>query len=400
MGFRQHYVWAKKWYSVDVYEKNSTLGWRASVLEDKGFRWDMGPSWYLMPDVFREFYEMIGERVEDHLMLTKLEPSYRLFFGREGDWLDVYSEVEKNRELFDRLEPNGMQKFKDYLKQSTYQYEIAMKDFVWKRYESVRDFFSWRMMTEGVKLRVFERMDKYVKRTFESPEMQKIVQYPLVFLGTAPKDAPALYNIMTHVDFGMGVFYPQWGIYAIIESLVAIWKKLWVQFHTDHEVKKIVTNNKHVTWIEIEGKWVLDYDTVISNADLWWTETKMLDSKDQSYKVGYRNKRTMAPSGFIIYAGISKKIPNLDHHTLYFSDDRDKNFGENFESKQPPTDPSLYICCPSKTDSSVAPEGKENIFVLVPFPPGVFMSEEENRRLQTKSLGDVGGDIMKGEFWP
>ena len=386
-------VLAKKGHAVTVYEKNEQLWGRASVWEKDGFRRDMGPSWYLMPDAFKMFFDAIGEDITQYISLQKLSPSYKVFFHGGKTPVDVYDELEKNRDVFEQLESWSTDVLFDYIAKSKYQYEIAMKDFVPKNYDSVFDFFTWRTMTEGYKLHVFENMQKYAARFFKTPEMQKIVQYPLVFLGTAPQDAPALYNIMTYVDFGMGVWYPQWWINEVIQSLVRIAKKNGVVFQTNSEVSKINVVNKHVTWVQLASGEDVSYDVVVSNADMQWTETKMLDAQYQTYPSSYWEKKVMAPSGFILYLWVKGKIQNLDHHTLIFADDWEKNFGEIFGSHTPPSDPSLYVCCPSKTDPSVAPEGDENLFVLVPFPVGITMTDLEVKKYRDKTIALIEQNI-------
>lgn len=365
-------------HDVVVYEKNEQLWGRASVLEKNGFRRDMGPSRYLMPDVFEAFFQQFGKKRSDYLQIEKLSPGYRVFFmGTDKKQIDVYDDVERNRAIFESLEPWSTDVLKTYLQQAAYQYEVAMRDFVPKNYDSIFDFFNRRMAVEGIRLHVFEKMSRYVKRFFKTPMMQKIMQYPLVFLGTAPNDAPALYNIMTYVDFGMGVRYPKGGIYAVIEALVTLWHAYGVSYHTNTEVSRIVVENGRTTGVELAGGEFVSADRVISNADYHRTETKLLDSKRQTYTESYRKKRVMAPSGFMIYLGIKGAMKSLLHHTLLFCEDRDQNFADIFVDKQPPSDPSIYVCCPSKTDATVAPEGYENMFILVPFPPDVYLTDDQ-----------------------
>lgn len=348
-------------------------------MEKNGFRRDMWPSRYLMPDLFEQFYKEFDKERKDYFQIHQLSPSYRIYFTWEdAEVIDVYADLEKNRDTFERLEPGSMKQLEKYLAKAKYQYEVAMKEFVPKNYDSVFQFLNLRMAIEGTRLHVFENMKKYVKRYFKTEKMQKIMQYPLVFLGTAPDAAPALYNIMSYVDFGMWVRYPEGWINAIIQSLVTMWKELGVTYHTDSEVTHIDVNEEWVaTSVELAWWEHVSFDRVISNADYHWTETHLLDQKRQSFSEKYREKRTMAPSGFILYLWIEWRVQNIEHHTLLFSEDREKNFWEIFKDKLPPEDPSLYLCCPSKTDASTAPDWYENMFVLVPFPPGVYLSEQE-----------------------
>lgn len=386
---------AQAGYKVTVYEKNKQLGGRASLLEDSGFRWDMGPSWYLMPDVFAQFFADFGKDIHEYITLTKLDPSYRIYFkdtpdlptGRDHMLVDVSSDLERNSSVFEALESGAMATLERYLARSQYQYEVAMRDFVPKNYDSVFDFFTWKMMTEGVKLNVFSNMDSYVRRYFSSPEMQKIMQYHVVFLGTAPKDTPALYNIMSHIDFGMWVWYPDGGIYAVIEAIVALCKELGVEFHTNSEVDRILVEHGHATGIRFMNGSEVSADIVVSNADMHWTETHLLDMNYQTYPASYWDKKVMAPSGFMLYLWVNKPLPELRHHTLVFCRDWDENFDQIFTEKLPPDDPSFYVCVPSKTDPTVAPAGHENLFILVPFPPGVQLADAERIAYRDKVLG-------------
>jgi len=290
------------------------------------------------------------------------------------------------------LEPGSTDKLYEYLELAKYQYEIAMKEFVPRNYDSVFDFLTWRMATEGRKMHVFEKMDKYVERRFKTPEMQKIMQYAMVFLGTPPSKAPALYNIMSYVDFGMGVFYPDGWVNEIIQWLVRLAKEYGVVFHTNSEVTAITVDKKHAQSITV-GWEKIAFDYVISNADYQFTETQLLESKRQTFPQSYWDKKVMAPSGFILYLGIKWKVESLDHHTLVFVKDWEENFKEIFDTKVPPTDPSLYVCCPSKTDPTVAPEWHENLFVLVPFPPGVEFTEKEKLAYRDKVLNFIEESI-------
>lgn len=393
---------AKAWHEVHVYEKNDQLWGRASIYQADWFTWDMWPSWYLMPDLFEQFFADFDCNVHDYLHLTKLSPSYKIYFkdSVKHPSIDVYDDINKNEAIFESLEPWSTTQLKKYLQKAEYQYHVAMKDFVQKNYNSLGDFFTWRMLTEWVKLNVFSTIGSYVKKYFRSSEMQKIIQYPMVFLGSPLYKTPALYNLMTYVDFGMWVWYPQGGIHSIVSALVSIGKNLWVQYHTCSEVQKINVAPKKwkpsVYSITIDGAETL-CDAIISNADMHWSETQLLDKKYQSYSNNYWGHKTIAPSGFILYLWISKKLSWLKHHTLVFSEDRNLNNQEIFDTKQPPSDPSFYICCPSKTDPSVAPPNCENLFVLVPFPPNVYLDKHELRAYRDKIISTleklIGQDI-------
>ncbi len=374
---------AKSGYDVTVVEKNEACGGRASVFSKDGYTFDMGPSWYLMPDVFEQFFRLMGERVEDHLDLKKLSPSYRIFFkdveknGISPLVVDLTSDLEKDIPTFEQLEPGSGQQLRDYLASAAYQYTIAKDRFMYKNYDSILDFLNRDTMIEGRKLSVFQSMDRYVRRYFHSDEIQKIMQYTLVFLGSSPFNTPALYNIMSHIDFNMGVFYPMGGIYKIIEALVAIASKHGVTFRTNAPVAKILLENNHAIGVELESGEKILADIVISNADIHHTETALLPPEAREHSDAYWKKRVLAPSAFIMYLGIDGRIPELTHHNLLFSKDWKKNFGEIFDDPKWPTDPSMYVCAPSVTDPSVAPVDKENLFVLVPIASGLDYSDQD-----------------------
>lgn len=377
---------AQKGYEVKVIEKNEMLGGRASVFEAQGYRFDMGPSWYLMPDVFEHFFKLIGENLNDHLKLTKLGPSYRVFFKDENKSVDCYSDLKKDLSTVEQLETGAAAALKKYLQLSEYQYNIAINNFMYKNYDSWWDFINWRSAIEGSKLSVFQPMHKYVRKFFHSEWMQKIMQYQLVFLGSSPYNTPALYNIMSHIDFNMGVFYPKGGIYEIIKALESIGKKYQVQYQLHTPIKEIVVEAGKAIGVIKENCEFEPADIVISNADMQHTETQLLAEQWRSFPESYWSKKVLAPSGFILYLGINGELPNVVHHNLIFSKDWQTNFDQIFANPQLPSDPSFYVCVPSKTDSTVAPAGKENVFVLVPIAAGLELTDADIVHYKEKIL--------------
>lgn len=371
---------AKCGYEVVVLEKNEQPGGRASVFKENGYTFDMGPSWYLMPDIFEHFFHLMGERVEDYLDLQKLQPSYRIFFKDEGRVEDIYSDLEKDLPTLERLEPGCSEQVRKYLQRSGHQYEIAKKHFLFKNYDSILGFLNWKTMIEGSRLSVFTKMDRYVKRFFKSEALQKIMQYTLVFLGSSPYNTPALYNIMSHIDFSMGVFYPQGGIYKVVEALVAMAEKHGARIETRKEVKSILVRDGVAYGVALADGGTMEADLVISNADIAFTDMVLTPQSSRLHSKEYWESRTLAPSAFIMYLGVDGRIPELSHHNLLFSKNWEKNFAEIFDWPQWPSDPSLYVCAPSVTDSSVAPVGKENLFVLVPVASGLEYTQEELER--------------------
>lgn len=379
-------LFAKKGYRVTVLEKNQNAGGRANVFEQNGFRFDMGPSWYLAPDIFEHFFDLMGEKVEDHLDLERLSPSYRIFFRSGGEPLDINSNIERDSALFESIEPGAGEKLKQYLKQSEYQYGVATQHFMYKNYDNIFDFFNKRVMTEGQKLSVFSTMHSFVSKFFESNKLRQVMEYTMVFLGTSPYEAPALYNLMSHMDFNQGVFYPKGGFYELINALASMGESQGAVIKTNAPVKKIIVENGQAVGVKLEDGSTIDADLVISNADMWFTETQLLEKRWQSHSERYWQKRVMAPSAFIMYLGISEKLPSLTHHNLLFSQDWRKNFDDIYKDPCLPEEPSLYICAPSVTDPDVAPEGKENLFVLVPIASGLSMANGDKEAYADKII--------------
>lgn len=352
------------------------------------FVFDRGPSWYLMPDVFEHFFSLFDEDINKILDLKKLAPSYRIFYKDLNQKVDIYSDLKKDIPTLEAIEEGSGAQLEKYLDQAGYQYEVAKDRFMYKNYDSIRDFMTREVATEGRKLSVFKNMDKYVRKYFKTEQLQKIMQYPLVFLGSSPYNTPAIYNIMSHIDFNMGVFYPQGGIYKITEALVQVANKYDVSFKTNSDVQKILVENGKAVGVKVNGK-ELKGDIVISNADIHHTETMLLEPEQREYSEKYWQKRTMAPSALIMYLGVDKQYDSLTHHNLLFSRDWQKNFAEIFDMPQWPDDPSLYICAPSKTDPSVAPKGYENMFVLVPIASGLDYTEKQLDKYANKILATM-----------
>ena len=385
-------LFARKGYNVTLLEKNVNLGGRANVFEADGFRFDMGPSWYLAPDIFEHYFRLVGERVEDHLDLVKLSPSYRIFF-RGGSTLDIHSNIEKDAANFDAIEPGAGEKLRAYLKQSEYQYGVATEHFMFKNYDTVFDFLNRRVMTEGQKLSVFSTMHKFVSKFFRSPRLRQVMEYTMVFLGTSPYEAPALYNLMSHMDFNQGVFYPRGGFFELIKALATIAEKNGARLRTNSPVFRINTRDGKAVGVRLDSGEEIPADIVISNADLWFTETYLLANESTALGEKYWKKRVMAPSAFIMFLGADEKLPGLLHHNLLFSEDWRKNFDDIYKDPCLPGEPSLYVCAPSVTDETVAPHGKENLFVLVPIASGLEISEEEKERYGNHVL-----DLMEREM--
>jgi 1-hydroxy-2-isopentenylcarotenoid 3,4-desaturase len=379
----------KEGYEVTVLEKNSQPGGRAMIYEDKGFSFDMGPSWYLMPDVYERFFAEFGKKPEDFFQLKRLDPNYRIFFSKD-EFIDIKKTVEENFATFEKLEPGSTEKFKEFLKLSEENYKIAVNDFVYRNYSSIKSVLDKELIMKGRNLNALEGFDHYLSKFFKSEKIKKIFQHTVISVGGSPKKIPALYAIMSHVDFNLGVWYPMGGMNRVHQALRTIGEEFHVTYQYDSPVEKIVVENSQTKGVIVNGN-MITADIVVSNADYPYTETKLLEKKHQTYSEKYWSKKTIAPSAFILYLGIKGKVKNLQHHNLFFKDDWQEQFENIFTKREISDDPTyyIYICAPSKTDSSVAPEGNENLFILVPIAPGIEDTEEFRKDYSEKILKHV-----------
>jgi len=398
---------AKDGHQVTVLERNDQVGGRARIWKKDGFTFDMGPSWYLMPEVFDRYFSLFGEKREDWYTLKRLEPSYRVLYGK-GEARDVSSTPEKLTALFDALEPGAGAKLGEYLKDAAYKYDIAMKEFLYREYRSVFDFMNRRMMVEGLKLKVLGNLDKEVSRVFKDRRTRQILEYAMVFLGTAPADAPGLYSIMSHVDLTQGVFYPMGGLSAIADALYQLGQREGVQYQLGTEVTSIavqdgVAQAVETRTLDAEGNPTgatrrIEADLIIANADYAHVETELLPPEAVSLPKRYWQKRVVAPSMFIIYLGLDKQLPKLIHHNLYFQEDWTKHFDTIFKKPGWPDKPCFYVSCISKTDPDMAPPGCENVFYLIPAAPGVQDSEEQRQAyadMAISHLEEISGESIR-----
>lgn len=369
---------AKDGHSVTVLEKNEQLGGRASVLEEAGFRFDMGPSWYMMPEVFERFFAEFGKTTADFYQVDPLSPQYRVFFG-DRSHIDVTGDRDKDLHMLEQLEPGITPKFKKYLNVSKKKYQVAINQVLYKNMDSILDLANWEIAKESQSLGVLENMHRHISKYFTSRKVQQILEYNLVFLGCSPQNAPALFSLMTHVDFNLGVWYPKGGIYAIVKAMEKIGRELGVEYICNTPVRQLVVQGNNVTKVHTANK-TYHADIVISNADYWFTENLLSDQSKRSMKKQQWEKKVMTPSAFILYLGVKGKLPKLTHHNLYFGSGWEKHFADVFDHPQWPQKPSIYINMPSATDSTVAPKGHENLMVLVPIASG--LTEDENWREQ------------------
>ena len=363
---------AKAGYEVIVLEKNSTLGGRARQYKRDGFTFDMGPSWYWMPDVFERFFADFGKKPADYYTLDKLNPGYEVYFG-EKESLKIANNLEAIYELFEKEEKGSAKHLKIFLDSAKSNYETAIKDLVYKPGISPLELVTTKTITKVSQF--FSTIRKQVRKNIKSPKLIQILEFPVLFLGAKPDNTPAFYNFMNYADFGLGTWHPQGGMYTVVEGMINLASSLGVTFKTDSNVEKmIVDTNKEVSGLIVNGE-KLHADLVLSGADYHHTET-LLDEKYRQYSENYWGKKIFAPSSLLFYVGFDKKISNVSHHTLFFDSDFDEHAKEIYDDPKWPTNPLFYANFTSITDKTSAPQGKEAGFFLIPLAPGIEDTDE------------------------
>lgn len=380
---------ARAGYDVHVYESSTIAGGRAGTLKKDGFTFDTGPSWYLMPEVFEHYFKLLGYSVSDLLDLKRLSPAYKVFF-EHNDPITITSNLKKDSKTFDAIEPGSGAWLQKYVEKSDEIYRLSIDHFLYSNFQTPQDLLKAAVLKRGPKMAqlAFTSIHRYIAGSLRTKRLQQILEYPMVFLGTSPFKAPALYSLMSALDFKEGVFYPDGGLYTIIEGMVGISKKLGVHIHYSSPVDKIIVKEGKAVGVTVHDADILA-DIVISNADLHYTETSLLEPDQQTYPESYWDKQQAGPSALLLYLGVKGTVREFTHHNLLFVDDWKKNFRDIYETKQLPDKASIYICKPTATDKNVAPKGHENLFVLVPLPPGVAVSDNKAALLADRYLKNI-----------
>jgi len=365
---------AKAGYAVTVVEKNESFGGRARKFETDGFTFDMGPSWYWMPDVFEKFFAAFGKKVSDFYELVRLDPSYTVVFDKK-DTMQIPANLEQLKLLFDSIEPNAGNQLQAFLDDAAYKYKVGINDLVYKPSLSITEFFSVKLLYDILRLNTFKSFSTHVREYIKHPKLLHLLEFPVLFLGATPQKTPALYSLMNYADMQLGTWYPQGGMHKIVEAMLEIANNLGVTLINNTTVIGVNSNNELVNKV-ITNNGSYDCDAVVAAADYQHIDTNVLSRNHANYNADYWNKRTMAPSSLLYYLGINKKIKKLTHHTLFFDADFNLHASEIYDTKQWPSNPLFYVCTPSVTDKSVAPEGYENIFLLMPVATGLTNDTE------------------------
>ncbi|TAF67877.1 MAG: phytoene desaturase [Cytophagales bacterium] len=367
---------AAKGYNVKLVEKHNIAGGRARIFEAEGFRYDMGPSWYWMPDVFEQYFATFGKKVEQYYQLERLNPSYRVYFEKNNAW-DIPANLNDFKDFLETKEKGSAKQLDRFLAQAAYKYQVGINDLVYKPSRSLLEFVDLRLLMALFRMDVFTSMHKHIRRFFKHPHIIQLMEFPILFLGALPQNTPALYSLMNYADIALGTWYPKGGMYEIVRGMQRLAEENGVEFFFSHEVQKIEVMGKNAKKV-ITSKGDFEADVVVVSADYHHAETNFLASEHRSYSEKYWDSRTMAPSSFLYYLGLNKKVPQLLHHNLFFDTDFDKHAREIYQTPKMPTDPLFYTSVPSITDPNIAPEGHENMFILIPIAPN--LEDPENLR--------------------
>ncbi|GJM27780.1 MAG: phytoene dehydrogenase [Cyclobacteriaceae bacterium] len=364
---------AQQGYQVTVLEKNHTPGGRARRFKEAGYTFDMGPSWYWMPDVFERFFKRFDLSVTDYYQLKRLDPSYRMFFNQHQN-LDVPADYTQIRQLFESIETGSAVKLDKFMKQAELKYQMGMGNFVYKPGNSAMEFINLETIRSAYQLDLFQSFHQHLRRFFSNPKLLQLLTFPILFLGATAKNTPALYSLMNFADLKLGTWYPKNGMHEIVLALVKLAESLGVSFKYRQEVHTIDVKSSRASKVITQDKhW--NADLVVASADYHFIESECLPIEYQSYTDSYWESRTMAPSSLIYYLGVRKRIDGLQHHNLFFDADLNQHTSEIYETPKWPSNPLFYVSATSKTDATVCPTGHENLFVLIPVAPGLEDNE-------------------------
>lgn len=362
-------------HEVNVYEKNSTVGGRARQFStDEGYVFDMGPSWYWMPDVFERFFGDFGHKVSDFYELSLLSPSFDVVFP-ENETVSVPENYSKLLSLFESIEPGSSIQLDKFMNEAKFKYDTGMGKLVYKPGVSIMEFADLDLVKGAVRLQVFSSFSSHVRKYFSNPRLIALMEFPVLFLGAMPQDTPALYSLMNYAGLKLGTWYPKGGFGKVTEGIQTLAESFGAKFHFNSPVSKININKNRVTSLSVNNE-DIKVDAVIASADYHHVEDKLLPESYRNYSNEYWEKKTFAPSCLIFYLGLSKKVEKLNHHTLFFEEDLLEHSKEIYKKPKWPAKPLFYVCCPSKSDESVAPAGHENLFLLMPIAPGLEDGEE------------------------
>ncbi|WP_297336719.1 phytoene desaturase family protein [Algoriphagus sp.] len=367
---------------VTLIEKNETPGGRARKFEHQGFVFDMGPSWYWMPDVFESYFAKFGKTPSDYYDLIRLDPSYAVIYG-EKETLDIPANLDEFKQMLDRIEAGAGVQLDKFLAQAKYKYEVGIHDLVKRPSRSLFEFASPGLLADMVRMDIFQSMSKHVRKFFKSEQIIRLMEFPVLFLGETAENIPALYSLMNYADIALGTWYPMNGMHEIIRGMVSLAEEKGVKIRYAAEVEEIEIENGVAKRVRLVSGEKIEADVVVAGADYHHVDKHLVNPKYSNYSDQYWDKRVMAPSSLLFYLGIDKKLKNLRHHNLFFDEPLGPHADAIYKNPRWPEKPLFYASVPSITDSSVAPEGKENMFLLIPLAPDLEDSEEMREKYYT-----------------
>jgi len=380
---------AKAGWKVTVLEKNDQPGGRARQWKSDGFTFDMGPSWYWMPDVFERYFAQFGKSVTDYYTLERLDPSYRVYWP-EGP-MDIPASLPALQRLFESIEPGSAARLQQFMDEAAFKYRVGVQRLVFKPGQSITEFLDWEVIKGVFKLDVFTSMKQHVHKFFKDPRLRQLMEFPVLFLGAMPEQTPALYSLMNYADVVGGTWYPKGGMYAIVDGMYRLALELGVEFRFNEAVTSIELSASAVKSVTT-GLGTYTADVVIGGADYHHIETALLPASHRSYTDLYWDSRTMAPSSLLFYIGLNKKLDNVQHHTLFFDTPFEAHAKEIYQNHQWPEAPLFYMCTTSVTDDTVAPAGHENLFLLMPVAAGL---KGDTTALREKYFNQIIGRLEK-----
>ncbi|MDN3203894.1 phytoene desaturase family protein [Algoriphagus sediminis] len=366
---------AKNNHSVTLIEKNESPGGRARKFDHQGFVFDMGPSWYWMPDVFEDYFSHFGKKPSDYYSLKRLDPSYAVIYG-EKDVLDIPADLEQFKQMLEDIEPGAGKQLDEFLAQAKYKYEVGIHDLVKRPSRSVFEFTSPKLLADMIRMDIFQSMSKHVRKFFKHEKIIRLMEFPVLFLGETADNIPALYSLMNYADIALGTWYPMGGMHEVIKGMVTLAEEQGVKIRYDSEVEEIEIENGQAKRVRLISGEKIEADVVVAGADYHHVDKHLINPKYSNYSEEYWDKRVMAPSSLLFYLGIDKKLKNLRHHNLFFDEPLGPHADAIYKHPRWPEKPLFYASVPSMTDPSVAPEGKENMFLLIPLAPDLEDTEE------------------------
>jgi phytoene desaturase len=369
---------AQQGIEVHLIERHDQLGGRARQFEQQGFVFDMGPSWYWMPDVFEAFFQKFGHTTADFYDLRRLDPAYQVFFA-DGDVLSIPAGQQAQEALFETYEPGSGLALRRFLEEARYKYETGMGDFVHRPSHSIREFMDLRILTAALRMQMFSSLSKQVRKLFTHPKLIQVLEFPVLFLGARPEKTPALYSMMNYADLVLGTWYPMGGMHRIVEAMAAIAREQGVHIHTGQEVTEMEFEDRRIRRVGTQ-QGTFEADAIVNAMDYHHFDQHLLPTQFREYSPRYWDKRVMAPSSLLFYIGVNKRLKGLTHHNLFFDEDFGVHATEIYDKPAWPSRPLFYACVPSVTDDHVAPAGAENLFLLIPVAPGLADDEATRER--------------------